>query len=217
MKLDSVFHKNKRKANENEKDSTDISIGNNLNVQPLLGFLIYVDPNEYTTEIYRAILRMISSLGGKVLDSPRKGMTCVILESAQNQLYLDIIQKFSDMTFVSWKWLKGCYKERKLLNYDEYRIKSFTKCGYVISCTGIDISKRIKLAEIIHEQGAEFCDQLEKGKTTHLICEKPEGAKYEAAKKWGIVIVKTNWIYECIKSKCKYCLHPLTFYYVHLL
>lgn len=52
-------------------------------------------------------------------------------------------------------------------------------------------------------------------KITHLLCKFAAGPKYEAACKWGIKLVTSEWIYECIKQvQSSYllpfpCLSPL--------
>lgn len=37
-------------------------------------------------------------------------------------------------------------------------------------------------------------------KVTHLLCKYTSGPKYEAACKWGICSVTSEWIYECVKQ-----------------
>lgn len=47
--------------------------------------------------------------------------------------------------------------------------------------------------------GAKFVEKLTK-KVTHLLCEFINGPKYDAACKWGIQAVTSEWIFECVKQ-----------------
>ncbi len=49
--------------------------------------------------------------------------------------------------------------------------------------------------------GAKFVEKLTK-KVTHLLCKFANGPKYEAAFKWGIRSITSEWIYECIRQVC---------------
>lgn len=49
--------------------------------------------------------------------------------------------------------------------------------------------------------GAKFAEKLTK-KVTHLLCKFTNGPKYEAARKWGIHSITSEWIYECIRQVC---------------
>ena len=36
--------------------------------------------------------------------------------------------------------------------------------------------------------------------TTHLVCARPEGLKYEKALEWGVQVVKPSWLYTMAQS-----------------
>lgn len=42
---------------------------------------------------------------------------------------------------------------------------------------------------------------LHKRISTHLICEKPEGAKYQGAVNWGITVVTNKWLLDCLAAE----------------
>lgn len=58
---------------------------------------------------------------------------------------------------------------------------------------------RLLLRNLCFVLGAKFGEKLTK-KVTHLLCKFSNGPKYEAARKWGIWSVMSDWIYECIKQ-----------------
>lgn len=35
--------------------------------------------------------------------------------------------------------------------------------------------------------------------STHLVCPRPTGNKYQAAKKWGVPSVSADWLIECAR------------------
>ena len=60
---------------------------------------------------------------------------------------------------------------------------------------------RLLLRNMCFILGAKFVEKLTK-KVTHLLCKFISGPKYEAACKWGIHSVTSEWIYECVRQVC---------------
>lgn len=60
---------------------------------------------------------------------------------------------------------------------------------------------RLLLRNLCFVLGAKFVEKLTK-RVTHLICKFASGPKYEAACKWGICSITSEWIYECIRQVC---------------
>ncbi|KAK7320973.1 hypothetical protein VNO77_30984 [Canavalia gladiata] len=58
---------------------------------------------------------------------------------------------------------------------------------------------RILLRNLCFVLGAKFVEKLTR-KVTHLLCKFSNGPKYEAACKWGIQSVTSEWIFECVKQ-----------------
>lgn len=58
---------------------------------------------------------------------------------------------------------------------------------------------RLLLKNLCFVLGAKLVEKLTK-KVTHLLCKFAIGAKYDAACKWGIHSITTEWIYECVKQ-----------------
>lgn len=54
--------------------------------------------------------------------------------------------------------------------------------------------------------GGKYSGEMKYKECTHLVCDKPTGAKYKTAKQWGsVLIVKPQWVYDCIKLGYKIC------------
>lgn len=58
---------------------------------------------------------------------------------------------------------------------------------------------RLLLRNLCYTLGAKFVEKLNR-KVTHLLCKFRSGPKYEAACKWGIQPITSEWIYECIRQ-----------------
>lgn len=58
---------------------------------------------------------------------------------------------------------------------------------------------RMLLRNLCFVLGAKFIEKLTK-KVTHLLCKFTSGPKYEAACRWGILTVTSEWIYECVRQ-----------------
>lgn len=48
-------------------------------------------------------------------------------------------------------------------------------------------------------------ENIEKGiwQTTHLVCSRAEGVKYNAAKKWKLPVVTKDWLLCCLNAAAK--------------
>ncbi|KAK6440701.1 DNA helicase [Oleoguttula sp. CCFEE 5521] len=70
--------------------------------------------------------------------------------------------------------------------------------GLKLSVTGfIDTDERLAIAEMVKNNGAEYHGDMTK-QVTHLIVAKPEGAKYAAAKAWGLATVSVKWLSDSL-------------------
>lgn len=69
----------------------------------------------------------------------------------------------------------------------------------VATVSGYHGSERFNLIKMISQSGASYVGAMNPS-TTHLVCRKFEGRKYELARKFKIVIVNHKWIEDCIKQ-----------------
>ncbi|KAH9757180.1 transcription coactivator [Citrus sinensis] len=68
---------------------------------------------------------------------------------------------------------------------------------------------RLLLRNLCFVLGAKFMEKLTK-KVTHLLCKFAGGLKYEAACKWGIPSITSEWIYECVRQNEVVSLDPFS-------
>ncbi|XP_062568872.1 DNA topoisomerase 2-binding protein 1-A-like [Saccostrea cucullata] len=81
--------------------------------------------------------------------------------------------------------------------------------GLVITVSGLDSEERNQVKKAVEAEGGKYTGEMKVNECTHLIINKPKGAKYEFAKKWKIHIVKSDWLYDSIERG--YCLEEKDF------
>ncbi|XP_028781533.1 DNA topoisomerase 2-binding protein 1-A isoform X2 [Neltuma alba] len=81
------------------------------------------------------------------------------------------LEEISPTTYISSHWIRSCLEGKD----------------------------RMLLRNLCFVLGATFVEKLTK-KVTHLLCKFINGPKYEAACKWGIQAVTSEWIFECVKQ-----------------
>lgn len=72
------------------------------------------------------------------------------------------------------------------------RFESFRFC-----VSQYEAKDRQLLRNLCFTLGAKFVEKLTK-KVTHLLCKFSSGDKYDAACRWGITVVTSEWISECV-------------------
>ncbi|CAM8935820.1 unnamed protein product [Rhodiola kirilowii] len=150
------------------------------------------------------IVRWISQGGGVMIDDKTEKSADFTIECH------GVIPKSSiatRTTFVTSHWVRCCWQDGQLLDVRSHILYSPLPCGVPLPdfksirfCTSqYDEKDRFLLKNLFFTLGARYSEKLTK-KVTHLVCKFTNGAKYEAACRWGIQTVTLEWIHECVQK-----------------
>ncbi|KAG4211517.1 hypothetical protein ERO13_A02G110400v2 [Gossypium hirsutum] len=121
----------------------------------------------------------------------------------------------SQITYVSTHWVRSCLEDGCLLDVGSHILYSPLPCqipfpgfkNFRFCVSQYEEKDRLLLRNLCFILGAKFVEKLTK-KVTHLLCKFTSGPKYEAACKWGIRSVTSEWIYECVRQNKVISLDP---------
>jgi len=156
----------------------------------------------------------ISQGGGQVIDSRsgREFMTasyivCPAAPDAKERNEL-VRMNQSRAQYVTCFWLEQCVEAGEILptnNSLAYQplprtVSNKTLADVCVSTSSYDETTKKTLKILCVLLGAKYSDRLARAKNTHLLVPTANGAKFDAAKTWGLKIVTAEWLYACVKS-----------------
>ncbi|KAF3974026.1 hypothetical protein CMV_002603 [Castanea mollissima] len=165
---------------------------------------VFCFSNSFPEDRRAEIVQWVVQGGGKVVDDPVK----------QNMHYTiqchGVITRSvgaPQTTCVSSHWIRSCLEEDYLLDVGSHILYSPLPCRiplpgferFRVCVSQYEEKDRQLLRNLCFVLGAKFAEKLTK-KVTHLLCKFTNGPKYEAARKWGIHSITSEWIYECIRQ-----------------
>ncbi|GAY52091.1 hypothetical protein CUMW_139280 [Citrus unshiu] len=123
----------------------------------------------------------------------------------------------SETTYVSSHWIRSCLEDGCLLDVGSHILYSPLHCQtplpgferFRFCVSQYEEKDRLLLRNLCFVLGAKFMEKLTK-KVTHLLCKFADGPKYEAACKWGIPSITSEWIYECVRQNEVVSLDPFS-------
>ncbi|KAJ7965505.1 DNA topoisomerase 2-binding protein 1 [Quillaja saponaria] len=118
-------------------------------------------------------------------------------------------------TSVSSHWIRSCLEDGSLLDINSHILYSPLPChiplpgfeNFRFCVSQYEDKDRVLLRNLCFVLGAKFVEKLNK-KVTHLLCKFTSGPKYEAACKWGIHSITSEWMFECVKQNRIVALDP---------
>ncbi|CAO3574220.1 unnamed protein product [Mortierella alpina] len=72
--------------------------------------------------------------------------------------------------------------------------------GCSVCVTGFVTDERLEIQKDTLQYGGKFTNDLLKGNTTHLVCQRPTGEKYRSAMLWGVKCVQRSWLTDTMKA-----------------
>ncbi|XP_027159017.1 DNA topoisomerase 2-binding protein 1 [Coffea eugenioides] len=150
------------------------------------------------------IVEWVNQGGGEVVENLVEGNTHFIVECHG---VVPSETDFSASKYVSSHWIRSSLMDGHLLDVSSHILYSPLPCQvpfmsfkcFRFCVSQYDEKERLLLRNLCFILGVRFVEKLTK-KVTHLLCKFASGPKYEAACKWGIQPVNSEWIYECVKQ-----------------
>jgi hypothetical protein len=154
----------------------------------------------------------IESNGGHVVSYGAKYIVTEPLYTVS--LPEDLVEQGSQL--VNTFWIEDCIEEDLLVQKEIYHLpikfqnsRVFACC--IVSFTGIRGRLMEFLKYLIDQLGGKqqksfsrkLAEMYHIYPSTHLVCMKAEGKKYEKAVEWGIPIVNVDWIIACASSSTR--------------
>ncbi|KAL5010099.1 hypothetical protein ScPMuIL_012404 [Solemya velum] len=103
------------------------------------------------------------------------------------------------------QWVQAVWNIAKLRHihatdgqFEKYKCQIFL--GLVICVSGLDTKERKEVKKLVEQEGGKYSGEMKLNHCTHLIINEPQGQKYEFAKRWNLMIVRSEWIYDCIEK-----------------
>ncbi|KAK9288453.1 hypothetical protein L1049_016910 [Liquidambar formosana] len=159
--------------------------------------------NSFPEDRRAEIVQWVNQGGGEMVDHQDKENVHFTVECH------GLIPRSADVqsTNVSSHWIRSCLEDGCLLDVGSHILYSPLPCRvplpgferFRFCVSQYEEKDRLLLRNLCFVLGAKFVEKLTK-KVTHLLCKFTSGPKYEAACKWGIKRVTSEWIYECVRQ-----------------
>ncbi|XP_017784595.1 PREDICTED: DNA topoisomerase 2-binding protein 1-A [Nicrophorus vespilloides] len=174
---------------------------NCTNIFIKLKFLIVTHKSDDTDELIHTITKM----GGIVVPNSYKGIPDYVIVPTFNPEV-----KHTATEVVTDIWINACYEYNSIVEIMYYHRPIMVKNNHaledcVIAVSGFDLFERLFLKLLCEKMGAVVQDSLSRVVreekniliSTHLISIEESGKKYDAARKWGLPILKKDWVLNC--------------------
>ncbi|XP_010269063.1 PREDICTED: DNA topoisomerase 2-binding protein 1-A isoform X2 [Nelumbo nucifera] len=186
-----------------QHDSTTLAAKNGRTSTIFQGRL-FCFSNSFPKDRRAEIIEWINQGGGVIVDDQVKKKVHFSIECH------GLMQRHDDSsesTIVSSHWIRSCLEDGCMLDVNGHILYSPLPCRVPLPgfeslrfCVSqYEEKERQLLRNLCFVLGAKFTEKLNK-KVTHLICKFTSGPKYEAACKWGIQSVTSEWICECVRQ-----------------
>ncbi|KAL1545273.1 DNA topoisomerase 2-binding protein 1-A-like [Salvia divinorum] len=149
------------------------------------------------------IVTWVTEGGGEVPDQNRKIVHFIV----ERHGAVSSLTHASSTSYITPHWIHSCKEEGCLLDIGSHILYSPLQCkiplpgfeAYRLCVSGYDMKEKQLLRNLCFILGVKYAEKLTK-KVTHLLSKFAQGDKYQAACRWGMLVVTADWIYECAKQ-----------------
>ncbi|XP_061413501.1 DNA topoisomerase 2-binding protein 1 [Lethenteron reissneri] len=147
--------------------------------------------------------RLIGLMGGRVLRDFTSAVTHLVAGEVGSKKYLVAASLKKPIMLVSW--ITTCWEasqERMVCGTDNEWLEKHM-CpplqGCMLSVTGLSTQERRDIQRLVTKHGGTYSGELKMNECTHLIVHKPQGQKYEFARKWNVACVTVQWLHDSVE------------------
>lgn len=176
----------------------------NMKLSTVFRGKIFCFSNSFHEDRRAEIVQWVNQGGGEVVNDDAKQNVHFTIECHG---VIPNSADASETTYVSSHWIRSCLEDGCLLDVGIHILYSPLHCQtplpgferFRFCVSQYEEKDRMLLRNLCFVLGAKFMEKLTK-KVTHLLCKFSGGLKYEAACKWGIPSITSEWIYECVRQ-----------------
>ncbi|KAI9201150.1 hypothetical protein LWI28_018974 [Acer negundo] len=202
------------KIKSQQKKQEDLSVQDlqNRNSSMVFRGITFCFSNSFPEDRRAEIVEWVNQGGGEVVNGRIKQNICFTIECHG---LMSMSADAPETTYVSSHWVRSCLQDGCLLDVGSHILYSPLPCqtplpgfeSFRICVSQYEGKDRMLLRNLCVVLGAKFVERLTK-KATHLLCKFTSGPKYEAACKYGIHSITSEWIYECVRQNKVVSLDP---------
>ncbi|XP_044480329.1 DNA topoisomerase 2-binding protein 1-A-like isoform X1 [Mangifera indica] len=204
--------KNRTKSGQKMKEDPSVQNLQNRKSSMVFRGKTFCFSDSFPEDRRAEIVQWVNQGGGEVLNDQIKHDVHFTVECHGR---ITVFVDASHTTFVSSHWIHSCLEDGCLLDVGSHILYSPLSCQiplpgfekFRFCVSQYEDKDRMLLRNLCFVLGAKFIEKLTK-KVTHLLCKFASGPKYEAACRWGILTVTSEWIYECVRQNGVVSLDP---------
>ncbi|KAF5273001.1 hypothetical protein FQA39_LY07650 [Lamprigera yunnana] len=146
----------------------------------------------------------VEYMGGYVSASLMESCTHLVTNSVKSEKYIKAAESGKNIMLSSWitdVWEASLKSNIHATNETFSKHKCPVLYNLIVCCTGLSLTQRNELQQLITDHGGTYKEQLHVHKTDIVITENAtQSAKYKAAKKYNIKCVTVKWAVDSVKN-----------------
>ncbi|KAF9942997.1 DNA topoisomerase 2-binding protein 1 [Mortierella alpina] len=145
----------------------------------------------------------IRAMGGEVSADLTNDITHLIASKAGSEKYMVAFGLGIPVVELAWLYtIHGLWTKGQPVDIQKAATEFSTGPlkGCNVCVTGFVTDERLEIQKNTLQYGGKFTNDLLKGNTTHLVCQRPIGEKYRSAMLWGVKCVQRSWLTDTMRA-----------------
>ncbi|KAL5768631.1 hypothetical protein ACOSQ2_015414 [Xanthoceras sorbifolium] len=202
----------RNKSQQKKQEDSSVQNLQNGNSSMVFRGKTFCFSNSFPEDRRAELVQWVNQGGGEVVDGRIKRNVHFTIECHG---LMSMSADAPETTYVSSHWVRSCLEDGCLLDVGSHILYSPLPCqtplpgfeSFRFCVSQYEGKDRMLLRNLCFVLGAKFVERLTK-KVTHLLCKFTSGPKYEAACKWSVRSITSEWIYECVRQNKVVSLDP---------